>query len=153
VLNDLEENVQRIVSSGAQKTVTLNIAAGTIKYSSKIKSHRTLEEITGDEEITRAFLVHRLVEQLDYKPESIEIEKPYLSGRSTGSPKRIDVILRDASGNAFFFIEAKAPANMKRTRKRSKHSFSILLGKKTKSNILFTTQLNKRLMAALKIAQ
>jgi type I restriction enzyme M protein len=99
-----KQSVQQIVNGSSQHLVTLNIAAGTVKYSSKIKSHRTIEEITGDEEVTRAFLVHRLIEQLDYKPESIEIEKEYQAGRpKKGLAPRIDVILRDENGDAFFF--------------------------------------------------
>lgn len=105
-----KENVQQIINSGTQNLVKINIAAGTVKYSNKMKSHRVIEELPGDEEIARAFLIHRLIEQLDYKPESIEIEKEYQAGRpKKGLAPRIDVILRDRSGDVFFFIEAKAP--------------------------------------------
>ena len=37
--------------------------------------------ITGKEELVRAYLITRLVKELGYKPEDIEIEKEYDIGR------------------------------------------------------------------------
>ena len=88
----------------------INIDKATVQYSEKIKQNRVLKSLTGDEEVVRAFLIDRLVNELDYKPENIEIEKEYSvkAGHSKLSP-RIDIIIKDDKGNPFFFIEAKAP--------------------------------------------
>ena len=88
----------------------INIDKATIRYSEKIKQNRILKSLTGDEEIVRAFLIDRLVNELDYQPDNIEIEKEYSikGGHGKLSP-RIDIIVKDYMGNPFFFIEAKAP--------------------------------------------
>jgi len=88
----------------------INIDKATVQYSEKIKQNRVLKSLTGDEEIVRAFLIDRLVNELDYKPENVEIEKEYSvkAGHEKLLP-RIDIIIKDEKGNPFFFIEAKAP--------------------------------------------
>lgn len=88
----------------------INVEKATVNYSEKIKSNRTLKALTGDEEIVRAFLIDRLVNELDYKPQNLETEKEYSVkiGRDTKNP-RIDVLVKDDKGNPFFFIEAKSP--------------------------------------------
>ncbi len=82
----------------------------TVSYSEKIKQNRVLKTLTGHEEIVRAFLIDRLVNELDYKPENIEIEKEYSvkAGHGKLNP-RIDVIIKDEHNNPFFFVEVKAP--------------------------------------------
>ena len=88
----------------------LNIGNSTINYSEKIKQNRVLNTLTGDEEIVRAFIIDRLVNELDYKPENIEIEKEYsIKGGHSKLLPRIDLIVKDNNGNPFFFIEVKAP--------------------------------------------
>ncbi|MDZ7935154.1 MAG: type I restriction enzyme HsdR N-terminal domain-containing protein [Emticicia sp.] len=80
------------------------------QYSEKIKQNRVLKSLTGDEEIVRAFLIDRLVNELDYKPENLEIEKEYsIKGGHSKLAPRIDVLVKDEKGNPFFFLEAKAP--------------------------------------------
>ena len=88
----------------------IDIDKVVVQYSEKIKQNRLLKSLTGDEEVVRAFLIDRLVNDLDYKPEYIEIEKEYSikGGHGKLSP-RIDIIVKDDKGNPFFFIEAKAP--------------------------------------------
>lgn len=102
----IEQNLQKQKNSVAK----INIGKATVQYSEKIKQNRVLKSLTGDEEIVRAFLIDRLVNQLDYKPDHIEIEKEYSvkAGHGKLSP-RIDIIVKDEKGNPFFFIEAKAP--------------------------------------------
>ena len=48
--------------------------------------------------------------ELDYKPENLEIEKEYSvkAGHGKLAP-RIDALVKDEQGNPFFFIEVKAP--------------------------------------------
>ncbi len=88
----------------------IDIEKAKVQYSEKLKQHRALRALTGDEEIVRAFLINRLVNELDYKPEYIEIEKQYSvkAGHGELNP-RIDALVKDHSGNPFFFIEIKAP--------------------------------------------
>ena len=59
------------------------------------------------EELCRAFLLTKLVNELGYLPDRIEIEHEYTAGRPHTITSRIDVIVRDANGDAFLFIEVK----------------------------------------------
>ena len=59
------------------------------------------------EELCRAYLLTKLVNELGYAPERIEIEHEYTAGRPHTITSRIDVIVRDAKGDAFLFIEVK----------------------------------------------
>ncbi|MCM8821098.1 MAG: type I restriction enzyme HsdR N-terminal domain-containing protein [Candidatus Omnitrophica bacterium] len=79
-----------------------------IKYSEKIRGWK-IDNFRGDEEIIRAFILARLVNELGYKPENIEIEKQYNLGRPKANKPRIDIIVRDNKGNAFLYIELKSP--------------------------------------------
>jgi len=81
----------------------------TISYTKTIKQTREIKKITGDEEIVRAFILTRLVNELRYKPEHIEIEKEYDIGRPKANKPRIDVIVRDGKDNVFLYIELKSP--------------------------------------------
>jgi len=45
-----------------------------VKYSEKIKGWK-IDKFRGDEEIVRAYIIAKLVNELGYKPENIEIEK------------------------------------------------------------------------------
>lgn len=103
IIENKLNNQKNIISS-------LNIINSTINYSEKIKQNRILNTLTGDEEIVRAFIIDRLVNELDYKPENIEIEKEYsIKGGHSKLLPRIDLIVKDNNGNPFFFIEVKAP--------------------------------------------
>lgn len=79
-----------------------------ISYQS-IKQNRDIKKISGDEELVRAYLLTKLVNELGYDPKNIEIEKEYDVGRPKVNKPRIDIILRDAQGNAFLYIELKSP--------------------------------------------
>jgi type I restriction enzyme M protein len=108
-MDNWKTTVEKILQTETNKVVKINLEKKSVEYTDKIKSHRDERVITGDEEIVKAFLLQRLVNQLDYKPELIEKEKEYPSGRPKTTKPRIDFILRDDKGKAFFFIEAKAP--------------------------------------------
>lgn len=60
------------------------------------------------EELCRAFLLTRLVNELGYAPDRIEIEHMYTAGRPHTNKCFADLIVRDASGNAFMFFEVKS---------------------------------------------
>ena len=100
--------IEHKVNNQKIDAVSINIENKTISYNEKIRSN--IKTISGDEEISRAFLIDRLVNELDYLPENIELEKTYnvKIGRDKKAP-RIDVIVKDIENNPFFFIEVKAP--------------------------------------------
>lgn len=102
----IEHKLQKQKNSIAK----ISLEKVTVSYSEKVKLNRVLKALTGDEEIVRAFLIDRLVNELDYKPENLEIEKEYSvkAGHGKLAP-RIDVLVKDEKGNPFFFIEVKAP--------------------------------------------
>lgn len=79
-----------------------------VKYSEKIKGWK-IDKFRGNEEIVRAYILAKLVNELGYKPENIEIEKEYDIGRPKVNKPRIDVIVRDSNGDAFLYIELKSP--------------------------------------------
>lgn len=109
-MQNWKQLVEQNLKGRKNKVAEINIDKATVQYSEKIKQNRVLKSLTGDEEIVRAFLIDRLVNELDYKPENIEIEKEYSvkAGHGKLAP-RIDIIVKDDKGNPFFFIEAKAP--------------------------------------------
>lgn len=80
---------------------------GIVKYSEKIKGWKIKK--FKPEEVVRAFILARLVNELGYKPENIEIEKEYDIGRPKIYKPRIDIIVRDKTGNSFLYIELKSP--------------------------------------------
>jgi type I restriction enzyme M protein len=108
--NNWRTLVEKKINKQKNIIAKINVEKATVNYSEKIKNNRTLKSLTGDEEIVRAFLIDRLVNELDYKPQNLETEKEYSVkiGRDTKNP-RIDILVKDDKGNPFFFIEAKSP--------------------------------------------
>lgn len=102
IKNYIDINATKIVAS-------IDLLTNKIKYKG-ITQHRELSEITGDEEMSRAFLLTKLVNELGYPADRIEIEHGYTAGRSPKLNPRIDVIVRDPQDNAFLFIEVKSPS-------------------------------------------
>jgi type I restriction enzyme M protein len=90
-----------------------------VKYSEKIKGWK-INKFKGDEEIVRAYILAKLVNEIGYKPENIEIEKEYDIGRPKTNKPRIDLIVRDSKGNAFLYIELKSPEDYEKHRKKDK---------------------------------
>ncbi|WP_100656876.1 restriction endonuclease subunit M [Alteromonas flava] len=109
-MREWKEEIEQKLRQQKSKVAEINIDKASVKYSEKVKQNRVLKSLTGDEEIVRAFLIDKLVNELDYKAEHIELEKEYSvkAGHGKLSP-RIDVIIKDQDGNPFFFIETKAP--------------------------------------------
>lgn len=87
----------------------LNLESNKISYD-KILQNRVINDITGEEEMTRAFLLTKLVNELGYDADHIEIEHEYTAGRPHTITSRIDIIVRDSNGDAFLFIETKSPS-------------------------------------------
>ncbi len=101
--------IENYISSFDRNVVSvLDLDKCKIEYSG-IKAGRDIRDITGDEEMSRAFLLTRLVNELGYPADRIEIETEYTAGRPHTITSRIDVVVRDSKGDAFLFIECKSP--------------------------------------------
>ena len=89
------------------KIVTkLDLAAEKLSYDKIIQCQKRTD--AKPEELCRAYLLTRLVNELGYAPDKIEIEHEYTAGRPHTITSRIDIIVRDAAGDAFLFIEVKS---------------------------------------------
>jgi type I restriction enzyme M protein len=82
---------------------------GTIEYNkSKLKLHREISQLN-DEEYVRAYLVVKLVRELTYASEYVELEKEYEAGRPKIIKPRIDIIVKTKDRQStFLFIEVKS---------------------------------------------
>ena len=101
--------IKKYIESQPQKVVTkMDLDKNKIEYQGILQG-QIIKEIKGDEEMSRSFILTRLVNELGYSPDRIEIEHEYTAGRPHTNTSRIDIIVRDASGNAFLFIECKSP--------------------------------------------
>lgn len=101
--------IKKYIDSQPQKVVVkMDLDKNEIEYQGIIQG-QTVREIKGDEEMSRAFILTRLVNELGYSPDRIEIEHVYTAGRPHTNTSRIDIVVRDAAGNAFLFIECKSP--------------------------------------------
>ena len=101
--------IKKYIDNQPQKVVAkLDLNKNKIEYQGILQG-QVIKEIKGDEEMSRSFILTRLVNELGYSPDRIEIEHEYTAGRPHTNTSRIDIIVRDASGNAFLFIECKSP--------------------------------------------
>ena len=121
-----------------------------IKYSEKIKGWK-IDRFRGDEEIVRAFLLAKLVNELGYKPENIELEKQYDIGRPKVNKPRIDIIVRNDKGDAFLYIEVKSPQDYEKDKDEviEKQLFNLAAqekgqGKNVKYLVLYTIDINEK---------
>lgn len=106
---DWKELIEQSIKKSKNDLVTLDLSSKSISYSEEIKKHENITSIT-DEEITRAFLINRLINELGYKSRSLEIEKRFgTTGRKSINKGENDVIVYDTTGNTYLFIEAKSP--------------------------------------------
>ncbi|MBU2580004.1 N-6 DNA methylase [Patescibacteria group bacterium] len=119
-----------------------------IKYDAPIIQHRKINKIAGDEEIVRAYILAKLVNELGYNPKNIEIEKEYDIGRPKVNKPRIDIIVRDNDGNAFLYIELKSPQDYEKDKDETieKQLFNLASqeqgqGKKVKYLVLYTVEI------------
>lgn len=99
--------IKNYIDSQPQKIVSINWDKKTLAYSGiKQCQKRTSAD---PEELTRAYLITKLVNELGYSPDRIEIEHIYTAGRPHTNTSRADVIVRDANNDAFLFFEVKNP--------------------------------------------
>ncbi|GAT63396.1 restriction endonuclease subunit M [Paludibacter jiangxiensis] len=120
-----------------------------VKYSDKITGWK-IEKFRGDEEIVRAFMLAKLVNELGYKPENIEIEKQYDIGRPKVNKPRIDIIVRDEKGDAFLYVELKSPQDYEKDKDEiiEKQLYNLASqekgqGKKVKYLMLYTIEVGE----------
>lgn len=118
-----------------------------VKYSEKIKGWK-IDKFRGDEEIVRAYILAKLVNELGYNPENIELEKEYAIGRPKVNKPRIDIIVRDDKDNAFLYIELKSPQDYEKDKDEviEKQLFNLASqeqgqGKKVKYLCLFSIEI------------
>lgn len=109
--------IKKYIESKPNKIVEkFDIENNLVKYNcntndrniSKLISEKEKGQIIS-EEMTRAYLLTKLCNELGYKIDRIELEKEYKSGRPNTITSRIDVIVKDKNNNAFMFIELKSP--------------------------------------------
>ena len=115
-----------------------------------IVSHRKIDKISGEEELVRAFIITRLVEELGYDPKNIEIEKEYDLGRPKVNKPRIDIIVRDKKKDIFLYIECKKPSEFNKDQDEiiEKKLFNLASqeigeGKRIKYLVLYTYEKSK----------
>lgn len=98
--------VKQYIDDQPVKVVTkLDLSAGKLAYDKIIQCQKRTD--AKPEELCRAYLLTKLVNELGYAPDKIEIEHEYTAGRPHTITSRIDIIVRDANGDAFLFIEVK----------------------------------------------
>lgn len=123
-----------------------------VKYSDKITGWK-IDKFRGDEEVVRAYILAKLVNELGYKLENIELEKEYDIGRPKVNKPRIDIIVRDDKGDAFLYIELKSPQDYEKDKDEiiEKQLFSLASqekgdGKSVKYLVLYTIEtINKEI--------
>lgn len=103
------EVIEQYITNCSNRVAKINVSGKEIEYDKDIMQYRKIKSITGDEEIVRAYILSKLVNELGYEKSAIEIEKEYDIGRPKVNKPRIDVIVRNQSGNAFLYMELKSP--------------------------------------------
>ncbi|MBX8935418.1 N-6 DNA methylase [Enterococcus gilvus] len=103
------KKLQKYLNAAKEKVIEdVDFEKKTIKYSKKLKGWGVTRY--SSEEQTRSFLLTKLVNELGYDIDKLEIETEYPIGRKKNKERpRVDVIVRDNDGKAFMFVEIKEP--------------------------------------------
>ncbi|MBU1499279.1 type I restriction enzyme HsdR N-terminal domain-containing protein, partial [Patescibacteria group bacterium] len=104
-----QESIINYLDNSPKKVAKFLLREKKAEYGTNIKKHRDIKSISGNEELVRGYLITKLVNELGYTEENIELEKEYDIGRPKVNKPRIDVIVRDDNGDAFLYIELKSP--------------------------------------------
>ncbi len=114
ITEDQKELVKKYIEAQPIKVVEeFDYKKEKVKYCDELKG-RTITKLN-PEEIVRAYLLTKLVNEYGYKLSEIEIEHEYKAGRPKTITSRIDIIVRNKTANssgekdAFLFIEIKKP--------------------------------------------
>ena len=98
--------IQKYIEDQPVKVVTkLDLSTGKLAYDKIVQCQKRTD--AKPEELCRAYLLTKLVNELGYEPDKIEIEHEYTAGRPHTITSRIDIIVRDANDDAFLFVEVK----------------------------------------------
>ena len=98
--NDL---LKRYIDDQPTKIVTkLDFVTGKLSYDKIIQYQKRTD--AKPEELCRAYLLTKLVNEFGYDPAKIEIEHEYTAGRPHTITSRIDVIAKDANGGGCILI-------------------------------------------------
>src|SRR3989339_1987900 len=142
-----QESIINYLDNSPKKVVKFILREKKAEYGADIKKHRDIKNISGDEELVRGYLITKLVNELGYKEENIELEKEYDIGRPKVNKPRIDVVVRDNHGNAFLYIELKSPQDYEKDKDEviEKQLFNLASqeqgqGKKVKYLVLYTIE-------------
>jgi len=105
-----KELIKQYIENAQIKAVELfDYVQKKVRYSSLIKTSEQINVLNGDEEIVRAYLITKLVNELGYSMEKIELEREYTAGRPHTNTSYCDLIVHDISNNDFLFFELKSP--------------------------------------------
>ena len=150
--NKEQELIKKYLNKQKNKVVeTCDFEKKIVKYSKEIKGQK-INTLKGDEEIVRAFLLAKLVNELGYDPKNIEIEKQYDIGRPKVNKPRIDILVRDkkGEGDAFLFIELKSPQDYEKDKDEviEKQLFNLASQEKGQGNavkylVLYTFEIKE----------
>lgn len=141
--------ITNYISSQAIKIVeNIDFVKKDISYSKDMKQNREIKKLNWnwEEELVRAFILTKLVNELWYKTKNIEIEKEYTVWRKwSWKVPRIDIIVRDEKWDAFLFIELKCREDYEKNKDETieEQLFNLASqekwqGKKVKYLVLYT---------------
>jgi len=143
--------IKNYIESKKNKAVTsIDLESNSIAYNKNIFSNRDITKISGDEEVVRAYLLTKLVNDLGYDLDKIELERTYDIGRPKVIKPRIDVIVKDKNDNIFLYIELKSPEEYEKDQDKiiemqlfNLASQEIGHGKKVKYLVLYSIDINE----------
>lgn len=96
--------IKKYIDNQPQKVVAkMDLGKNKIEYQGILQG-QVIKEIKGDEEMSRSFILTRLVNELGYAPDRIEIEHEYTAGRPHTNTSRIDIVVRDVKGMHFYLL-------------------------------------------------
>ncbi len=149
------ELVKQYIDSQPIKVVTkFDLTTNKLAYT-EIKQNREIRDINGDEEVVRAYILTRLVNELGYSPSLIEIELEYSAGRAPKLSPRADILVRDSNNDVFLFFELKSPSEYDindKDRIINDQLFSVAALEKVKGNavkylVLYTVNDNNDILS------
>ena len=143
-----QESIINYLNNSPKKVAKFILREKKAEYGTNIKKHRDIKSISGDEEFVRGYLITKLVNELGYKEENIELEKEYDIGRPKVNKPRIDIIVRDDNGDAFLYIELKSPQDYEKDKDEviEKQLFNLASqeqgqGRNVKYLVLYTVEI------------
>lgn len=104
-----KKDIKKFIEAQTVKAVEqFDYDTRVVKYAAAIAGKK-INELKGDEEITRSCLLSKLGNEYGYDLDKLEIEHEYTAGRPHTNTSIIDLVVRDKNGDAFLFIELKSP--------------------------------------------